>query len=98
MQTVKTITLSETEVKKSLFLAFLVPIERYETERSRLRKEHPKANHIAEATRKLDTMGRVEESFSDDGEPRGCAGMPILNVMRGHHLIDAALFVVRYFG
>jgi putative IMPACT (imprinted ancient) family translation regulator len=40
----------------------------------------------------------MEERFDDDGEPRGCAGQPILNVLRGAELVETALLVVRYFG
>jgi len=36
--------------------------------------------------------------YSDDGEPGGTAGMPILSVMRARSVVDCALVVVRYFG
>ena len=36
--------------------------------------------------------------YSDDGEPGGTAGMPILGVMRARGLVDCAVVVVRYFG
>lgn len=36
--------------------------------------------------------------FTDDGEPHGTAGMPVLNVLRGRELVDCAVVVTRYFG
>ncbi len=36
--------------------------------------------------------------FTDDGEPHGTAGMPVLNVLRGRNLVDCAVVVTRYFG
>jgi len=40
----------------------------------------------------------VVENSSDDGEPKGCAGAPVLNVLRGAELVECALLIVRYFG
>ncbi len=41
---------------------------------------------------------QVQERFSDDGEPGGTAGKPILEVIRGHHLQNVLVVVTRYFG
>ena len=38
------------------------------------------------------------QRFSDDGEPQGTAGMPILNVLKGEDVKDTAIVVTRYFG
>ncbi len=38
------------------------------------------------------------ERFSDDGEPQGTAGMPVLEVLRRRELINTAVVVTRYFG
>jgi len=86
------------EVKRSRFLAYLVPNDRFEEFLELLRREHPKAGHIPFARRALDAYGRCDERSSDDGEPKGCAGMPILNAMRGAELVECAILVVRYFG
>lgn len=36
--------------------------------------------------------------FTDDGEPHGTAGIPVINVLRGRNLVDCAVVVTRYFG
>ena len=38
------------------------------------------------------------ENSSDDGEPKGCAGIPALNALRGEEMINCAVLIVRYFG
>ncbi|WP_457608015.1 IMPACT family protein [Nitratifractor sp.] len=98
MQTVGEIFRAETEVKRSRFLAYLVPIGAFEGLRERLREEHPKANHIVAAWRTIGEYGRIAEWSSDDGEPKGCAGVPLLNVLRGAELVECGFLVVRYFG
>jgi len=88
----------ETEVKKSKFITYLVPISEYNGLQDRLRRENPKANHIVYAIRYLNEYNQIVENSSDDGEPKGCAGVPSLNVLRGRDLIDCAVLIVRYFG
>lgn len=62
----------------------------------RLRSEHPSATHHCFAAR----VGPFspEEISSDDGEPSGTAGLPILNSLKSADLINAILVVVRYYG
>jgi len=98
MKSTATHITTETEVKRSKFLAHLVPIADFEEIRRHLREEHPKANHIVWALRRLNEHGQIVEESSDDGEPKGCAGKPVLHVMRGNGLIESAILVVRYFG
>ena len=50
------------------------------------------------ALRYLNAFEQIVENSSDDGEPKGCAGVPALNVMRGEALINCAVLIVRYFG
>ena len=38
------------------------------------------------------------QKFSDDGEPSGTAGLPILEIMKAHEVVDAVIVVTRYFG
>jgi len=87
-----------TEVNRSKFIAYLVPISEYEGLQSKLKKQHPKANHVVYALRYLNEFEQIVENSSDDGEPKGCAGVPVLNVLRGKELINCAVLIVRYFG
>lgn len=87
-----------TEVNRSKFIAHLVPISEYEGLQKKLKNEHPKANHVVYALRYLNEYDQIVENASDDGEPKGCAGVPVLNVLRGEELINSAVLIVRYFG
>lgn len=61
-----------------------------------LKKEHHKAVHIAWALR-LGFEADIERS-SDDGEPSGSAGKPILNALKSENLTNCSILVVRYYG
>ncbi len=61
-----------------------------------LRKQHHKAVHVAFAYR-LGFEGETERA-SDDGEPSGTAGRPILNEMKSRAITQCVILVVRYFG
>ena len=98
MQTVERSYEVLTEVNRSKFITHLVPISEYEGLQLRLKDEHPKANHVVYALRYLNEYEQVVENSSDDGEPKGCAGTPALNVLRGEELINCAVLIVRYFG
>lgn len=62
-----------------------------------LQDKYSDANHICFAYRIIDD-GVQHIRFSDDGEPSGTAGKPILNHIQGRDLINTAVFVIRYFG
>lgn len=64
--------------------------------RDQLSKEHHKAVHVAFAAR-LGFEGENERS-SDDGEPSGSAGKPILNELKSRALTQTCVLIVRYFG
>ncbi|WP_424558515.1 IMPACT family protein [Sulfurovum sp.] len=98
MVTVSSKTVYTTEVNRSKFMTHLVPISEYEGLQSKLKVEHPKANHVVYALRYLNEFDQIVENSSDDGEPKGCAGTPALNVLRGEELINCAVLIVRYFG
>lgn len=85
--------------KGSRFLAIAFPISGVEDFKARLqeiKKQHPKAVHHCFAYR-LEPDGKVFRS-SDDGEPSGTAGKPILNQLLSKQVTNAAIVVVRYFG
>lgn len=63
-----------------------------------IRNQHPKARHVAYAAVVGGSDGRVSERMSDDGEPSGTAGKPILDVLRANDLTDCVVAVTRYFG
>ena len=84
------------EVMKSKFIAYLFPLEKEEDFKMMLanpRKEHKKARHIVYAYR----VGMKSKSC-DDGEPKGTAGHPLLELLYKKDVNNVALLVVRYFG
>ncbi len=98
MQTVESTYTYTTEVNRSKFRTYLVPISEYEGLQEKLKQEHPKANHVVYALRYINEYGQTVENFSDDNEPKGCAGVPALNVLRGKALVNCAVLIVRFFG
>jgi uncharacterized YigZ family protein len=98
VQTVERSYESLTEVNRSKFITHLVPISEYKGFQNRLKAKHPKANHVVYALRYLNEYEQIVENSSDDGEPKGCAGTPALNVLRCENIINCAVLIVRYFG
>ena len=98
MNTIENSFIGEYEVKKSKFIAYLVPISEYKGLQEKLKAEHPKARHVVYALRYLNEFEQIVENSSDDEEPKGAAGVPSLNVLRGEKLINVAVLTVRYFG
>lgn len=98
----KTIAQSSTAEFKdrgSKFFAFAFPVESAEEFKKflqQLKKEHPKAVHFCFAYR-IGTDGNNYRS-SDDGEPSGSAGKPILGQIDSKELTNVAIIVVRYWG
>ena len=64
---------------------------------SRLKEEFQDASHICYAYR-IKKEINLDEFSSDSGEPKGSAGIPILNVLKRRNLVNSAIFVIRYFG
>jgi len=90
---------AEFKDRGSRFLAYAFPVKNaddFKKEMQLLKKEHPKAAHHCFAYR-IGTDGNNFRS-SDDGEPAGTAGKPILGQLDSKELTDAAIVVVRYFG
>ncbi|OQX75935.1 MAG: hypothetical protein B6D54_04895 [Epsilonproteobacteria bacterium 4484_65] len=98
MKTVERSYVSQTEVNRSKFITYLVPISEFDGLQKKLKTKNPKANHVVYALRYLNEYDQIVENSSDDGEPKGCAGVPALNVLRGEALINCAVLIVRYFG
>ena len=86
-------------VKKSRFLAcaWLVDtVERAQEHLAAVKKEHHDASHHCYAY--VIGARRQHVKFSDDGEPRGTAGLPILDVLHKKQLTQTLVVVTRYFG
>ncbi len=90
---------SEKTIEKSRFIAYSAHVESEEEGRAfvaEIRKLHSLANHVCFAFI-ADKAGNLQR-FSDDGEPQGTAGVPILEVLKAKKLTESAVAVVRYFG
>ena len=98
MKTVTKEYIATYEIKKSKFIAHLVPIEKFDGLQEKLREEHPKSRHVVYALRYLNEFNQIVENLSDDGEPKGSSAQPALNVLRGEDMINVAVVIVRYFG
>ncbi|UJD01133.1 YigZ family protein [Streptococcus oralis] len=87
------------EIKKSRFICHAKRV--YSEEEARdfitaIKKEHYKATHNCSAF----IIGERSEikRTSDDGEPSGTAGVPMLGVLENHNLTNVCVVVTRYFG
>lgn len=86
------------EIQKSKFYAFAYPVfdvQSAEEILSKIRLEHKGATHVCFAY-VLDSP--KTEKASDDGEPSGTAGKPMLELLKKKKLSNVLLVVVRYFG
>lgn len=98
-QTIEKPSYAEFKDRGSKFLAYAYPVQTVEDCRQwlqYLKKEHPKAVHHCFAYR----LGWDGNQFrvSDDGEPSGTAGRPILGQIDSKELTNVTVIVVRYFG
>ncbi len=90
---------AEIIVKKSRFIAIAIPassLEEVKKAVESVRMEHPEANHVVHAA----VVGKAGTlySSSDDKEPKNTAGRPALEVLKGRHITNIAVCIVRYFG
>ncbi len=84
------------EIKKSRFLCQVVPVADRAQAQALIRAEraaHPDANHVCWAL-----LAGGESGMSDDGEPGGTAGRPMMQVLQHKDLDGVLAMVVRYFG
>lgn len=90
----------EIRVKNSRFLATMAPVFTVEEARDfiqRVRQEFADATHNVPAY-VVGHGSAVTAHCNDDGEPSGTAGRPVLAVLQGSGMGDAAIVVTRYFG
>lgn len=90
---------TEIIIDKSRFIADLFPVNDSSEAISKLdliKELHPKANHHCYAY--IIGYSSEQQKFSDDGEPGGTAGMPILNVLKHEKVTNIIAIITRYFG
>lgn len=90
---------TELVINKSTFIGYLKGVNTVEEAKDYMRQIrliHPDATHHVSAY----TIGKTGEygHYSDDGEPSGTAGLPVLDVFRKNNLTNFVCVVVRYFG
>lgn len=98
MKTIKNLCIAEYKKDGSKFIAHLATAKGAKQLLSDLQEKHKKAVHFVRASRILNEFSNIVESSSDDGEPKGSSGVPVLNVLRGRELVECVCIVVRYFG
>ncbi|MGL4363555.1 MAG: YigZ family protein [Cellulosilyticaceae bacterium] len=90
---------SEMVEKKSRFITYVFKIESQEEANEHLaniKKQYWDARHHCYAYQ-LGEKNEIQR-FSDDGEPQGTAGKPILDVLKGRAITNTLIIVIRYFG
>lgn len=96
--TLKGAASAEIEEKKSVFISYAAPVRTEEEAKAIIeekKKEFSDATHNVWAYY-IDNGAKAR--YSDDGEPQGTAGMPVLNVLKMSGATDLCVVVTRYFG
>ena len=91
----------ELEIKKSRFIGWAEKVESRDQAMAfldRARKDYPDARHHCWAYQLGNPNSPSNAAMSDDGEPSGTAGKPILNVLQHKGIGDVMIIVIRYFG
>jgi len=86
--------------KRSEFIGYSKPIIKVNDVNifiKKLKSKHPASRHICWAYR-LFINDKIIENSTDAGEPSGSAGLPILNTIKHHNIVNCGIFVVRFFG
>lgn len=97
----KSAAIFEEEIKKSRFITYLQHTEGLEDARAfwaNIKQEHPNARHHCWAAVAGKPTDSLQLGFSDDGEPAGTAGKPMLSALQGSQLGEISAVVVRYYG
>ena len=100
MKTIKKSATSEITEKKSKFIGevfYIQSIQKAEQKIEEVNKKYHDANHHCFAYRILEE-NNIKERCSDDGEPNGTAGAPILQLLSKNELVNVLVIVTRYFG
>ena len=97
-KTVREATQAEFTEKKSVFIGYISPVSGEQAAKDfieEIKKKHADATHNVYA---YILEGTEIARFSDDGEPQGTAGMPVLEVIKREGLCGVVIVVTRYFG
>ena len=97
-KTVEEESVAEFTEKKSRFIGYACPVKTEDEALAfvnKIKKKHADARHNVYA---YVVRENNVQRFSDDGEPQGTAGIPVLDTIRKQELTDIALVVTRYFG
>jgi uncharacterized YigZ family protein len=97
-KTVAKESVAEFTEKKSRFIGYVCPVKTEEEALlfvNSIKKKHSDARHNVYAYVVRDNN---IQRYSDDGEPQGTAGIPVLDTIRKQNLTDVAVVVTRYFG
>ncbi|MBF0752328.1 MULTISPECIES: YigZ family protein [unclassified Pasteurella] len=97
----KSAVIFEEEIKKSRFITYLQHTEGLAEARTfwaKIKQAHPHARHHCWATVAGNPEDSLQFGFSDDGEPAGTAGKPMLSALQGSGVGEVSVVVVRYFG
>lgn len=100
LKTISENTSAEIVEKKSKFIANLYYItseQEAEEKIKEIRKQYHDAKHHCYAYSVMTESG-IKNKMSDDGEPSGTAGMPMLNILVKRELVNILVVVTRYFG
>ena len=96
MYTIKTINQNEITIKNSKFIGLAFPVGT-ESEIKKIlektRNKYKDATHIVYAYKLINS-----EKYSDDKEPSGSAGLPVMEIINKKKLINVLVIVIRYFG
>ena len=87
---------AEIIIKKSRFIGHVIPVKDRASallQMSEFKQQHPDARHVCWAL-----LAGGESGMSDDGEPSGTAGRPMMQVLQHKHLDGVLAVVIRYFG
>ena len=97
--TVKNEALAEFDEKKSIFIGHVKRVQTEDEAKefiSKIKKSHKEARHNVFAY--IIGVNKGIQRYSDDGEPQGTGGIPILEVLKKNDLTDVVVVVTRYFG
>ncbi|MBM5570139.1 MULTISPECIES: IMPACT family protein [Deefgea] len=94
--TLATAVSAEIIIKKSRFIGHIIPVSNRAAAMllvQEFKQQHPEARHVCWAL-----LAGGESGMSDDGEPSGTAGRPMMQVLQHKHLDNVLAVVIRYFG